>query len=156
MSNVRKTMVLIFGVSEDISEDLFGRAYLRIHTLCFHMHIYHLDRTMVSANTQLSTGSCTFRPRSVSYASWLCQLTVAHSQLLTWFTCFIVHVRLNGWIYDWKHFSKPCVAIVSYLHWLKLELLYLLDQTPLSISRRSRIVAARPDVRNKIVAALKY
>ena len=35
-------------------------------------------------------------------------------------------------------------------------LLYLLDQTPLSISHRSRIVAAPPDVLNEIVAALEY
>ena len=33
---------------------------------------------------------------------------------------------------------------------------YLLDQTPLSISRRSQIVAAPQDVLNEIVAALKY
>ena len=33
---------------------------------------------------------------------------------------------------------------------------YLLDQTPLSISRRSRIVAAPPDVLSEIVAALEY
>ena len=32
---------------------------------------------------------------------------------------------------------------------------YLLDQTPLSISRRSRIVAAPPEVLNEIVAALE-
>ena len=33
---------------------------------------------------------------------------------------------------------------------------YLLNQTPLSISRRSRIVAAPPDVLNEIVTALEY
>ena len=32
---------------------------------------------------------------------------------------------------------------------------YSLDQTPLSISRRSRIVAAPPEVLNEIVAALE-
>ena len=33
---------------------------------------------------------------------------------------------------------------------------YLLDQTPFSISHRSRIIAAPPDVLNEIVAALEY
>ena len=33
---------------------------------------------------------------------------------------------------------------------------YLLDQTPLLISHCSRIVAAPPDILNKIVAALEY
>ena len=33
---------------------------------------------------------------------------------------------------------------------------YLLDQTPLSISRRSRIVAAPPDMLNEIVATHEY
>ena len=38
----------------------------------------------------------------------------------------------------------------------RMKLPYLLDQTPLSISHRSRIVAAHPDVLNEIVAALEY
>ena len=45
------------------------------------------------------------------------------------------------------------------LAWFKFNnyfIPYLLDQTPLSISRRSRIVAASPDMLNEIVAALKY
>jgi len=37
----------------------------------------------------------------------------------------------------------------------QIELPYLLDQTPLLISRRSRIVAAPSDVLNEIVAALE-
>ena len=36
------------------------------------------------------------------------------------------------------------------------DILYLLDQTLLSISRHSQIVAAPPDVLNEIVAALEY
>ena len=36
------------------------------------------------------------------------------------------------------------------------DISYSLDQTPLSISHRSRIVASPPDVLNKIVAALEY
>ena len=36
------------------------------------------------------------------------------------------------------------------------EVPYLLDQTPLSISRRSWIVTAPPDVLNEIVTALEY
>ena len=38
---------------------------------------------------------------------------------------------------------------------LKVYIPYSLDQTPLSISRRSRIVAAPPEVLNEIVAALE-
>jgi len=37
-----------------------------------------------------------------------------------------------------------------------MQLPYLLDQMLLSISRRSRIVAAPLDVLNEIVAALEY
>ena len=39
---------------------------------------------------------------------------------------------------------------------IMMELLYLLDQTTLSISRRSRIIATPPDVLNVIVTALEY
>ena len=38
----------------------------------------------------------------------------------------------------------------------KKYMLYLLDQTPFSISRRSQIVAAPPDMLNEIVATLEY
>ena len=37
-----------------------------------------------------------------------------------------------------------------------VDIPYLLDQTPLSISSRSRIVATPPDELNEIVAALEY
>jgi len=39
---------------------------------------------------------------------------------------------------------------------MKTVWMYLLDQTPLSISLHSRIVAAPLDVLNEIVATLKY
>ena len=42
------------------------------------------------------------------------------------------------------------------LNFAQLNIPYLLDQTPLSISRRSRIVAAPPDVLNEIFATLEY
>ena len=55
----------------------------------------------------------------------------------------------------------PCFRMVNNVSAMSepfdtVDIPYLLDQTPLSISRRSRIVAAPPDVLNEIVAALKY
>ena len=53
-------------------------------------------------------------------------------------------------------FSTAANISLFYLALKQNNLPYLLDQTPLSISRRSRIVAAPPDVLNEIVAALEY
>ena len=43
----------------------------------------------------------------------------------------------------------------KFSHGEKIRVLYLLDQTPLLINCRSRIVAAPLEVLNEIVAALK-
>ena len=49
--------------------------------------------------------------------------------------------RLSDIVYHCKNFAR--------------RILYLLDQTPLLISRRSRIDAAPPEVLNEIVTALE-
>ena len=45
---------------------------------------------------------------------------------------------------------------VTHSLYLSLVIPYLPDQTPLSISRHSRIVAEPPDMQSEIVAILEY
>ena len=61
--------------------------------------------------------------------------------------------RLRVAIVDWR--KSGCRICEISLHY-ETHIPYLLDQTPLSISRCSRIVAGHPDVLNEIVAALEY
>ena len=53
---------------------------------------------------------------------------------------------------NYSHFSSQG----NYYGYTCVDLPYLLDQTPLSISRRSQIVAAPPDALNEIVATPEY
>ena len=54
-----------------------------------------------------------------------------------------------------QYFAAAHLRVVSVTA-SSVEVPYLLNQTLLSISRRSRIVAAHPEVLNEIVAALEY
>jgi len=55
---------------------------------------------------------------------------------------------------------NDCVHILTYCRMIvvqkQVNALYTLDQTPLPIYHHSRVVAAPPDVLNKILVALKY
>ena len=54
-----------------------------------------------------------------------------------------------------NHVYRHTQGTCNHHYMLSAQLPYSLDQTPLSISRRSRIVAAPPDVLKEIVAALE-
>ena len=62
----------------------------------------------------------------------------------------IMHIGREG-----EYYSQPYMHSIADIDYYDYNVPYSLDQTPLSISRRSRIVATPPEVLNEIVATLE-
>ena len=77
-----------------------------------------------------------------------------------WYESFARHSRHTQWR-DCEPTSLPCLLVQLHACTYHVYTVFArsdatLDQTPLSISRRSQIVATPPDVLKEVVAALEY